>query len=193
MTILIHTFNEYSRFWNGCLEGWDKYGYNPIIGTDIKEHGEYNAKFLYSGLGEWSNRLKVLLSQIPDEYIIYAQEDHWPVRIPPDFDKMIYLVQKYDLYRLQLSPIIQYYSLVGTNPPFYFHEKSKYLVSHQPSIWKKSFLLECLAENETPWKNEYEGTKRLNVRSDIQKKIAIYPHDWYSHVCVGGKSVKTVN
>jgi hypothetical protein len=98
-------------------------------------------------------------------------------------------MEEKDLFRLQISPINQFYSLYGSEIPLIFHENSKYLVSHQPSIWKKSFLLDCLKPGENPWQNEYEGTKRLQKDPKIRGKIAIYPCDWYKHMCIKGKAV----
>lgn len=190
LLILIHSFNGYQHFWQGCLDGWSKYAPYTIpryLGTDFKDHKPIDANVIYSGGGEWSDRLVKLLEQIPSEYILYSQEDHWPTSNPPDLYMMMDIVRKYDLFRLQLSPIIQFYSLSGSKAPYFFHTSSKYLVSHQPSIWKKSFLIECMRPNESPWVNEYRGTLRLNNR--INNKIAIYPWDWYSHKCIKGKFV----
>lgn len=192
LSILIHSFNGYQHFWKGCLDGWSKYGTGTIpiyLGTDFKDHKPVDANVLYSGGGEWSDRLVKLLEQIPGEYLIYSQEDHWPTERPPDLYMMMEIVKKYDLFRLQLSPIIQFYSISGHKAPYFFHPNSKYLVSHQPSIWKKSFLLECLRPNETPWVNEYKGTLRLSTHQ-ITNKIAIYPCDWYAHKCIKGKFVE---
>lgn len=94
--------------------------------------------------------------------------------------------------RLQISPINQFYSLYGSESPFFFHPTSKYLVSHQPSIWRKDFLLSCLKPGESPWVNEYEGTKRLQNKPEIRQKIAIYPYDWYEHKCIKGQVVGSI-
>lgn len=142
---------------------------------------------LFSGPGEWSDRLTRLLHQIPTDYILYTQEDHWPHRQPPDLARMMKIVQEYDLLRLQLAPINHYYTLRQQGNIHFFLPESKYLVSHQPSIWKKDFLLSCLEPGESPWVNEYEGTKRLNNHPDIENRIAIFPYDWYSHKCIKGK------
>lgn len=142
---------------------------------------------LFSGPGEWSDRLTRLLHQIPTDYILYMQEDHWPRREPPDLDQMMALVKEHDLWRLQLSPMTHFYSVRREGELLFFSPDSKYLVSHQPSIWKKDFLLSCLEPGESPWVNEYEGTKRLNNRPAIENRIAIYPRDWYHHKCVKGQ------
>lgn len=189
LSLLVHTFNKYERYWDGFLSGYAK-NFNQFLpsyfGTDTKCHSSHDFgsfKVIYSGEGEWSDRLVNLLQQIPTDYVWYQQEDMWPTKNPPNLSKLMEIVIKKDIYRLQISPVVQFYSLHGSEIPLFFHVKSKYLVSHQPSIWKKSFLLRCLKPNEDPWKNEYEGTKRLNI-PEMAGKIAIYPHDWFSHESV---------
>lgn len=200
LSVLIHTFNRYSFLWEGLIDHWERnWGLRypqTYFGTDfftppVADH-EIIKHFqpLYSGDGEWSDRLRKLLVQIPSDYILYMQEDHYPISQPPDLAKLGNIIEEKDLLRLQISPVNQFYSLYGSEMPLFFHEKSKYLVSHQPSIWKKSFLLECLKPGENPWQNEYEGTKRLNNDPKIWGKIAIYPCDWYKHMCVKGQVVQ---
>lgn len=192
LSVLIHSFNGYQHFWKGCLDGWRKYGNYSIpiyLGTDFKDHEPHEVDFLYSGGGEWADRLLKLIEQIPSDHVLYCQEDHWPTQSPPDLYMMMEIVKKYDLFRLQLSPIIQFYALSGHKAPYFFHTTSKYLVSHQPSIWNKSFLINCLRSGESPWMNEYKGTLRLNNQI-ASNKIAIYPCDWYAHKCIKGKFVE---
>lgn len=195
LSLLIHTFNGYQHLWPGCLQSWEKINLPNVpkyFGTDVEGHeahdfGEF--KPIYSGTGEWSDRLARLLHQIPSEFVLYAQEDHWPTRNPPDLAELMQSVTQKDLFRLHISSINDYYSLHFAGKLWYFKQKSKYLVSHQPSIWRKSFLLECLKPGETPWVNEYEGTKRLNKDPKIIDKIAIYPFNWYDHKCIKGKVI----
>ncbi|HEY3430747.1 MAG TPA: hypothetical protein VGK39_08730, partial [Cyclobacteriaceae bacterium] len=152
-------------------------------------------KLIFSGPGEWSDRLTKLLVQIPTDYVLYAQEDHWPVKSPPNLSEMLKIVSENDLFRLQLGMVNRFYTLSGSKIPLFFDPNSKYLVSHQPSIWKKSFLLDCLKPNETPWENEYKGTLRWQqtgqLREFIREKIAIWPCDWYRHMCIKGKTVES--
>ncbi len=198
-SLLVHTFNAYERYWDGFLKGFHKHcdfygGYEmPVyFGTDTFDHQEHDFRYfrvLYSGKGEWSDRLINLLNQIETEYVWYQQEDMWPTAEPPNIEELVHWMQQNDVWRLQISPIVQFYSLTGSKIPLFFHYKSKYLMSHQPSIWKKSFLLKCLEPNEDPWKNEYQATKRLN-HEGIAGKIAIYPHAWFSHESIKGMSHK---
>jgi hypothetical protein len=191
LAVLVHSFDKYSFLWPGYKEAFDKHWclrYPELyFGSDIETENKVGEPFqmLYSGHGEWSDRLRTLLSKIPHEYVFYSQEDHWPTRKPPLIECWR-LMLRLGLDRLQISPVNQYYTLAGAEIPLNFHPTSKYLVSHQPSIWRKDFLLSCLRPEETPWENEYKGTKRLNGKP---VKIAIYPYNWYDHKCVKGKMV----
>lgn len=197
LCVLVHTFEGYHHLWNGHFkahrENWHLKYPEVYLGTDVESpcHHFFPHPFkpIYSGIGEWSDRLKKLLLQLPYDYVLYMQEDHYPTEMPPIGDAWE-IMDRLGLYRLQLSPVNQFYNLYGSKFPLFFHHTSKYLVSHQPSIWKKSFLLECLESGESPWINEYEGTKRLQKRDDIHGKIAIYPCDWFSHKCIKGKVVE---
>ena len=200
LSLLIHTFNRYQHLWPGCVEAWQLHT-NCVqlkyFGTDTSDHkirsfGGFRP--LYSGIGEWSDRLRSLVTQIDTPYIMYCQEDHWPTASPPNLSEMIEIVTQNNLLRLQLSPATHFYKLIPGQGIQYFDPYSKYLVSHQPSIWKKSFLLDCLRPNETPWVNEYKGTQRWQEssakREFITKKIAIYHCDWFQHKCIKGKVVE---
>lgn len=192
LAVLVHSFDKYAFLWDGYEKAfkanWQLQYPEVFFASDIETDNKVGFPMLYSGPGEWSDRLRRILSKMPYDYILYMQEDHWPTRKPP-LQQCWQLMDRMNLDRLQLSPINQFYTLHGASLPLFFHPTSKYLVSHQPSIWRKSFLLSCLKEGETPWVNEYEGTKRLNNKPEIREKIAIYPCDWYQHKCVKGKII----
>jgi hypothetical protein len=194
LAVLVHSFDKYSFLWPGYEEAFKKnwnLNYPEVyFASDIETKNKVGEPFkmIYSGEGEWSDRLKRLLLQLPYDYVLYMQEDHWPTKKPP-LTECWQLMDELNLNRLQISLVNQFYSLTGDKIPLHFHHTSKYLVSHQPSVWRKSFFLDCLRPGETPWVNEYRGTKRLNERPDTKGKIAIYPCDWYDHKCVKGKLV----
>lgn len=199
LSLLVHTFNDYRHLWAGSARAINQFFpvEIPIYwGTDITtvdRETKWAGKMIFSGTGEWSDRLRALLKEIPTEYVLYMQEDHWPTQKPPDLVVLMQKMTENDLFRLQISPVVHFYTLKNHENTLFFEPKSKYLVSHQPSIWKKSFLLDCLKPGETPWVNEYEGTKRLQqtslMREYITNKIAIYPCDWFSHRCIKGRVV----
>lgn len=193
LSALIHTFDKYSWLWPGLFESYKENWNQDVklyLGTDIAPSVPVSSQFttLLSGDGEWSDRLTKLLVQIPTEYVFYAQEDHWLFKNPPNLIELVDFMYKNDVLRLQISPVNHFYTLEkGQNIRFFTHN-SKYLVSHQPSIWKKDFFLLCLKSGETPWQNEYEGTKRLN-KVKLNREIAILDYDWYHHKCQRGSLI----
>lgn len=194
LSAIIHTFDKYSWLWPGLFESYKNYWNQDVklyLGTDIQPSQPVSSQFstLLSGEGEWSDRLTKLLVQIPTEYVFYAQEDHWLTKNPPNFAELVDFMDKKQVLRLQISPVNHFYTLQKGENIRFFTPNSKYLVSHQPSIWRKDFLLSCLKQGETPWINEYKGTKRLN-KMNLQKQIAILNYDWYNHKCQRGKLIK---
>jgi hypothetical protein len=199
LSLLVHSFEGYAHLWPGYYkafrENWNLQGIQSYWGSDFQTKHTVEAPFkmIYSDCGEWSDRLRRLLLKIPTDYVLYMQEDHWPTQSPPNLADLMQIMTEKGLLRLQISPNATFYTTFKEENTLFFDEKSKYLVSHQPSIWKKSFLLDCLKPGETPWINEYKGTLRLQqtspMRDFIRKKIAIYPFDWYKHMCIKGKVV----
>jgi hypothetical protein len=200
LSLLVHSFEGYAHLWPGYYkafrENWDPQGVQSYWGSDFQTKHTVGVPFkmIYSDCGEWSDRLKRLLIKIPSDYVLYMQEDHWPTQSPPNLAELMQIMTEKGLFRLQISPNATFYTTFLEENTLFFDVKSKYLVSHQPSIWKKSFLLDCLKPGETPWINEYKGTMRLQqtsqMRDFIRKKIAIYPFDWYKHMCIKGKVVE---
>lgn len=190
-TILVHTFEKYSFLWEGMQESWsDHFIRMPLIGTDVEGTAlNHPFKAIYSGPGEWSDRLLALLTQIDTDTVFYIQEDMWPTK-RIDFDIFYKIFKGNDLFRLQLSPITQYYTIYGDSLPLYFWEqpKSKYLTNHQPAFWNKKYLISCLEKAENPWDNEYKSTCRIwETPARVRRKLAIYPIDWFRHVYQKGK------
>lgn len=196
LSLLIHTFNDYKRFWPGSVESVSKCipDIPKYFGTDAEDHGKFDFKdfkVIYSGRGSWSDRLVQLLRKIPTDYVLYMQEDHWPTQNPPNLAEMMQIMVENDLFRLQIAPITRYYTLKKGQNIAFFDPKSKYLVSHQPSIWRRDFFLKQIRHGENPWINEYEGTKRLNSDPAIKNKIAIYDCEWFDHKCIKGSAVES--
>lgn len=140
-------------------------------------------KYLKSGKGEWTNRLKVVLDQIDEEYIIFLQEDMWFTKKVSEtaFSKIINYAVNSDLSLLKLHSA-DIYKTISTNHDIDGFELTKldkkhseFLMSHQVSIWKRSFFRDQLKDNEHPWRNERKGTKRLR-----KSPVDIYQMDLFS-------------
>jgi hypothetical protein len=175
IALIVHTCDRYKLLYPGFAYFFKKnWPYADVeisyyFLTEVEEYQSSLFKNIKTGKGEWSDRLLNGLKQIPEEYVIYMQEDMW-LNKPVSGDtvnKIIeYSLAKHsDLFKLS-SNQVNYTKptgelINGLSIGVLDNEVSEYLMSHQVSIWKKSFLMEQLKYKEHPWRNERKGTKRL--------------------------------
>jgi len=175
IALIVHTCDRYRLLYPGFAYFFKKnwpYGDVDIsyyFLTEVEEYQSSLFKNIKTGKGEWSDRLLNGLKQIPEEYVIYMQEDMWlnkPVSADT-INKIIEysLAKKSDLFKLSSNHVYHTKptgeSINGLSIGLLDNDASEYLMSHQVSIWKKSFLVEQLQYREHPWRNERKGTKRL--------------------------------
>jgi hypothetical protein len=174
VALIVHTCDRYQLLYKGFeyffRKNWPmdihiKY-YFATEEADACLTGFENIK---SGKGEWTDRLRKLLDQIDEEYIIYFQEDMWlskPVS-RAFFDQLINVTLRNNWKQVKLNSSDVFTTektnqfIEGFNVARLNTEKSKYLMSHQVTLWNKLFLKAQLKPNEHPWRNERLGTKRL--------------------------------
>lgn len=175
IALIVHTCDRYKLLYPGFEYFFKKYwpyGDVQISYYFLTEQDSYQSpvfKNIKTGKGEWSERLLNGLKQIPEEHIIYLQEDMWfNKRVDDNTINNIIdftLANQVDLFKLSSNqvyhtkPTGQYIN--GLSVGIVDNKKSRYLMSHQISIWKKSFLIDQLKYKEHPWRNERKGTKRL--------------------------------
>lgn len=195
IAVVVHTCDAYEF----CWRGWHHYfqaHWDPALPWNVYFLNEETYVELPgvihrpTGVGEWSDRLRRGLEAIPEENVLYLQEDFWPTSPIPAL-RYFDVFRALDMHALRIAPESRHYSVfrrfsVGGLPVHRFSRLSHYLVSHQASIWKKDFLLACLAPGENPWVNEERGTERLQ-RSRDPLRIYLSPSRWYAAVCRGGQ------
>jgi len=175
VSLLVHACDRYEFLFTGFQHFFNKY-WNPTINceyyfaTEEKWANIQGFKNVQSGKGEWSNRLKYLLTEkITSPYVLYFQEDMWlnkPVN-PAFFNELFLLAVKNNWKQVKLHSSEVYCTqpgsihIEGLNVARLDNKASGYLMSHQVSLWNKQFLIEQLHKNEHPWRNERRGTKRL--------------------------------
>ena len=122
------------------------------------------------------------------------QEDMFPKTYMHTWHFKLYkmLLENIKLDALQVSPNCQYYKTetnLFSNPINIklFTNDSNYLVSHQPRLWTKNFLLNCLERGESPWTNEIKGTERIRK---LYPTIGLLEWDWYDHMVKKGKWIE---
>ncbi|WP_448702290.1 hypothetical protein ACFGVR_08105 [Mucilaginibacter sp. AW1-3] len=177
IALIVHACDRYSLLYQGFeyffKRNWPFYEVNIKYYFFTEEAGYQSDLFtnIKTGKGEWSDRLLNGLNQIPEEYIIYFQEDMWlsrPVSAETVNKIIAFALEKdINLFKLSSNSIYNTTStgnyIDGLSVSVLNNKASKYLMSHQVSIWKKSFLADQLTYKEHPWRNEREGTKRLRI------------------------------
>ena len=165
-------FKGFDYFFN---ENWDHTillkKYFTTEHKELKIKGYTNLK---SGDGAWSDRLKIVLNQIDEDYIIFMQEDMWLNKKIPEgvlHQILSYVTEnELKLVKLHSSDVYRTNELNTNFSGFKLSEvikkDSNFLMSHQVSIWSKDFLKKQLKKNEHPWRNERLGSKRLKKSTD---------------------------
>ena len=149
---------------------------------DLSLKGYTNLK---SGKGEWTNRLKRVLNQIEEKYIIFIQEDMWFGKKVPEkvLRQIIDYTEQNDLKLVKLHSTDAYKTkeinidFSGFQLSEVIKEDSEFIMYHQVSIWDKNFLYEQLKDNEDPWRNEREGSKRLKKSNHNIYQIDLFSYN----------------
>ncbi len=174
VAVLVHSCDRYEFLYKGFeyffSRHWDfqipcKY----YFATEEKNININGFENILSGKGEWSDRLAVLLKEIPEEYILYLQEDMWLDKdVGNIFFKELFdltIANKWKQVKLNSSQVYKTVPtsifIEGFNIAAIDNKKSEFLMSHQITLWDKQYLLKQLLKGEHPWRNERKGTKRL--------------------------------
>lgn len=172
--LIVHACDRYELLFKGheyfFKKFWDsQVPVNCYFATEEKKVSIEGFTNIHSGKGEWSDRLRTLLEKIPEQYVLYMQEDMWlnkPVSAN-FFQELFVQMQKnqWPLVKLHSSHVYQTISLEqniqGHLVTKLDNDKSQFLMSHQISLWDKNFFINQLQKSEHPWRNERRGTKRL--------------------------------
>lgn len=189
VAVLVHTCDRYQFLYRGFAyafnSNWDfSIPCSLYFATETLNVPVDNFTVIQSGKGEWADRLAYLLREvIKEDYVLYLQEDMWlnkPVN-GAFFKQLFSLAAANGWQQVKLTSTDAYvtqptkYVIEGFMISRLDNEKSKYLMSHQATFWKKDFLLQQMYKGEHPWRNERKGTKRL-------KKLnpAIYQIDYFA-------------
>lgn len=202
-------YKMFDRFWDFELD-WQIYFCNeevdlPFNDDRIKQIKTGKSK-QYMGVEErewlptfggpkqvdegWSDRLLTMLNSVDSDYILYFQEDQWPkFKIDKDlFYDLGNFCYAYDVGALKLHRINRFDDIQRKETDIYVKNKkliqwtedSEWIVSHQPTIWKRELLIDINIKGEGFRDNEYSATERLKEKyKDNFPKIYSYNHDWF--------------
>ncbi len=190
MVILMHTCDAYKWQWDSFIHYFDKHWkgdekrYIATEELDTDYEGWENIK---TGKGAWSDRLAIALNAIDDEYVFYIQEDIW---LNKDFhpkESILETINHGVFAVVHFGKDSKNYTYkYNYNRIKVFSNESSYLMNHKPAVWDMATLLFYLEPNESPQKNEIEGTKRMWY-DNFGEMVGLVVCDYYDDVCRKGE------
>lgn len=183
LTTLIGTCDSYSSLWEPFQITFNRYWKlnteNIFVGETVEVPHYTDTKFttILSESETWGARMRKGIESCKTDYIFFILEDYFFNYSYTEKQLQDYLeiCDKHNIDRLQISPSgHQLYSEIEVDGVVQFSNNSEYLISMQPSIWRKSFLYEVLLPEYSPWDFEIEGShKMLKEKSNIfiDKKV----------------------
>lgn len=170
LTVLIGSCDAYSSIWKPfqiCFDRYWKFDTKNYIVTEKLEVPNYTNTELITIKSEkstWAKRMLDGISVANTEFIFFILEDYF-FHYPYSYEKMsnwLMDMDKFEINRLQISPSeFQLYEEIENTPYHKLKTKSNYLISMQPSLWRKSFLMNVLKEEYSPWDFELKGSSLL--------------------------------
>ena len=175
IALIVHSCDRYELLYKGFEFFFSKYWdfnikCNCYFITEEKNCIVKGFKQVFSGKGEWADRLAYILNEkITEPYILYFQEDMWlNKKVNAKFFNQLFEIaisRQWQQIKLHSSDIYTTMPtevfIEGFNISKVNNTKSDFLMSHQITLWDKQFLLKQLLKKEHPWRNERKGTKRL--------------------------------
>jgi len=197
LSVLIGTCDAYEPLWEPFQITFDRYWKFPtqnlFVGETKVIPNYTDTKFDTIALGKksWGSRMRDGVIACKEEYIFFVLEDYF-FNYSYDETQMntwIEDMKKYDMNRLQVCgpPGEQRYMDKENCPYKIFQPNSRYIISVQPSIWKKSYLLEVLKDEYSPWDFELKGSALLLGTDHKTYADASIPTTYFNAVRIGFK------
>lgn len=194
ITVLISSCDSYSVLWDD-FEVFFKKNWQLDCEVIVVSETIINNSFktITPGSNPWGSRNLDAIKNVKTELIFWLLDDYFLCEpfSKDNFTRYIndFLEQKMD--RLQISPKgfkKQVYSFEKPNtdptPKFKYkkiEKNSDYSISMQPSIWRKSYIMDVLKPEYSPWEFEVEGSK-LNCSNNIFVDESIKFHPYFNAV-----------
>jgi hypothetical protein len=134
----------------------------------LPEKGQ-SFRHLTCGTGSWGQRLRRALEQIPEEYVLYTQEDMWLTgELRAEYlQQALRLLKKFRWHVIKLQTNCHHEFGLGTRA---YNDARWYITSHQPALWRKSFLMSTLDDSQSPFRHETETNAWLQGQADVAGK-----------------------
>ncbi len=185
-SILVNTCDKFEDCWNPFFQlfktYWPNCGGKLFLNTEYKDYSYEGLEITAikgceshnvprSKRETWSRCLRYALEAIPDDIVLYLQEDYF-LKAPVSND----IVEKYVGIMLD-NPKIK--CIYISNPSTWHDEPSqydnlyyvkryqRYRVSCQAAIWRKDELLRLIRDYESAWEFEEFGSKRSSKMNNL--------------------------
>lgn len=175
VAVVIHSCDGYVRYWDGMLYHWHQHTrhLNPyprvVLATEtlLPDHLPSGVVVVQTGPGTWAQRLRKVLAELPEPYVLYLQEDAWltgPLRTSY-LRHMAHLMRLHQLRSLKLFASCHHQpeTCHDVNDPLW------YTVTHQPSLWHKEFLLATLYDEQEAMAHELETNALVHRYPELEQ------------------------
>ena len=176
LSVIVGSSDGYSELWEPfqiCFERYWKHQTENLFVTESKEVELYTkAKFttLSPGRKPWGERMRSAIEMCSSKYILFLLEDYFLCYeyTERQLNEWLANMDKYSINRLQISPSAhQRYKKLENIRYNQIAPDSEYLISLQPSIWRKEFLLKNLIPEYSPWDFEIYGSQFLKYNENL--------------------------
>ncbi len=190
LAIVINTTDKYCDLWDTWYYHFKKWKHDyPVYFLNEELDVPYDVTQIKVNVPEanlWTKKFRESLSRIPEEHVLVMMEDHWIVDpFKGDEFEIIYdtfRALEADSMRIRQESELTTTTFLG-NGLRHLTKDSKYLISHDPSIWRKHVLQKCLEADESPWDNEIKGTDRIRGKYSMFH----YERYWWINAMVKGR------
>jgi len=194
LAVVISSCDKYSFLWEKWWHYFNKnFGLDyPVYFLNEKKDVPFPVKQIKVDIPEkelWTKKLRESLKQVPEDNIFLLLDDLFPIsRL--NLQNIFHTFTTINADSMQIRRVKSKYQSVyptmfkinGTTVNK-LTDESRYLTAFSPSIWKKSFLLECIKYDESPQQCELKNRmkkKGCNVYSYLKP-------NWYTDVSRKGK------
>ncbi len=172
VAVVVNSCDSYDDLWDYTFAffkaNWSDCPYKIYLNTETKSYKSKDVDVTVVNTNKkysWSKRLKRVLKSIEEEYVIIICEDFFfydKVRqdILNNCEKWLKGNKKIGCFNFENNIDNQF----NTDSEFdnfrIKDKKERYYISAYASMWRKSFLMELLSNNENAWEFEAFGAKR---------------------------------
>jgi hypothetical protein len=177
--VIIHTWDGYEYLWEGWNYCFQKYWDTKIkaqvyFANENKPTNFPHVKSLPCGKGPWGQRLLTAMNKIPEDHVLYIQEDFWFSRKlhKGKLEKWYEDYLKFGMEALKImgQHLARYRAYRDGKVPYRrFKRSSAFLSCHCPQVINKAFFQSIIEPQESPWDNETGANKKIRAREEAPR------------------------